>query len=85
MDISDKIWYYGGLVGIFVALGAIILGALGAVTGSSILLGKGIIGLVICTSCFIRGRRAKRKAELQEWLNRMEAAARNQEEDKGEK
>ena len=85
MDISDKILYYAGIVGIILALVGIAIALLGLITDAYILIGKCLIGLAISTSCFVRGRKAKREAqvrELQEWLDHMAEPMSDQEEDK---
>lgn len=74
MDIGDKLLYYVGLVGIIAAVAVIIVGSLGIMTDGWTFTGKGIIGLVVCTGCFVRGYRARQQAkqrEAQELLNKL--------------
>lgn len=63
MDVSDKMFYYGGLVAIVLGSTLIVLGALGLMSSTWVAIVRGSIALVVGLGLFGRGLSAKRRAE----------------------
>lgn len=57
MKFWDKFAYYGGFCGLVIAIGGIIAMA---VTGSTLMIGKMILALILCASLFSKGLHTKR-------------------------
>jgi hypothetical protein len=62
MDVTDKIYYYCGIVGICLAIVILTLTGIGVMSGGPAGFAKGIVCLVVGLVLFFRGYRAKRDA-----------------------
>jgi uncharacterized membrane protein len=82
MDVTDKIYYWSGIVAVILGIAAIVLAALGILTHSYAGYGRGAIAVVVGAGLFFRGYRAKQRADAEHLLKQLTEAMTAQPEDK---
>jgi uncharacterized membrane protein len=82
MDVTDKIYYWSGILSVIAGIAFIVLAALGLLTHSYQGYARGAIFVVGGTALFLRGYRAKQRAEAEHLLKQLTEAIAEQPEAK---
>jgi small neutral amino acid transporter SnatA (MarC family) len=82
MDVTDKILFWSGILSVVAGIVFIVLAALGLLTHSYQGYGRGAIFVVGGIALFLRGYRAKQRAEAERLLKQLTEAMTEQPEDK---